>query len=459
MTPTEFIQNVKMYYASQKSESEAEYFRKLFGFSSDEEKNKDELLYIIAERVSLIFSKESSLDEYEALIAKYKRFEEEDFCHQLLTQYRSLIPEQYVKMLDNPNLVDYGLVEDDKPYCIINEVEEHSYAILMSQGLQRILYASLRSFCAYIHITNSEIDSAISINELRSILLDNFFVFKYTYSILPREDVEVTPEQIILANRICVYSELFFLLHEFSHILIAIESDNDNLLPKEEEFLADSLALTACMNMGSSIEECEIVFLGCTFGLLMFKILEEMSLYQIDQEHPSFNERISNLKTELHSACNDIEVYNRIANFSSIAETVFDRIDFKCNSEYENKFKLNIDSEIETLLCLNCFSNTNNYLSVPNYEDFCNDMWMLFLKGHYESIYDILLKYAKESVAIMNQEEYSDSMTEYDKIQYVTAFNKFKLIYKFTHILPDPIADIFIPIYELALKNEDSLLF
>jgi len=453
MTPTEFIQSAKMYYASQKSESEAEYFRKLFGVSSDDEKNKDDLLHIAAERVSLIFSKKSSVDEYEALITKYKIFEEEDFCHQLISHYRSLIPEQYTKMFDNPNFVDYGLVEDDHPYCIINEVEKHLYAILMSQGLQRILYASIRSFCAFIHITNSEIDNAISINELRSILLDNFFVFKYTYAILPREDVEVTPEQIILANRICIYSQLFFLLHEFSHILVANEPNDDNLLPREEEFLADSLALVACISMGSSVEECELIFLGCTFGLLIFKILEEMSLYQIDQEHPSFCERISNLKTELHSACKDIEVYNRIVNFSSIAETVFDKIDFSCNSKYENEFKLSIDSEIEALLCLNCFSDTNNYRSVPNYEGFCNDMWMLFLKGHYELIYDILLKYAKESVAIMSRKEYSDSMMERDKIQYIKAFNKFKLIYKFTHILPDPIAGIFISIYELALSQ------
>lgn len=453
MTPTEFIQSAKMYYASQKSESEAENFRKLFGVSSDDEKNKDDLLHIVAERVSLFFSKESSLDEYEALIAKYKRFENEDFCHQLITQYRSLIPEQYTKMFDNPNFVDYGLIEDDKPYCIINEVEKHSYAILMSQGLQRILYASLRTFCAFVHITNSEIDSAISIEELGSILLDNFFVFKYTYSILPREDVAVTLEQIILANRICIYSQLFFLLHEFSHILIACESSNDNLLPKEEEFLADSLALVACLNMGSSIEECELIFLGCTFGLLIFNKLEEMSLYQTDQEHPSFIERISNLKEELRIGYSNIEVYNRIVNFSSIAETIFDRIDFTSNSEYENKFKLKIDSEIETLLSVYCFSDINNYHSVPNYESFCNDMWMLFLKGHYESIYDSLLKYAKDSISIMKQKEVSDNMTEYDEIQYIKAFNKFKLIYKFTHILPDPIADIFIPIYELAINE------
>lgn len=180
MTPMEFIQSAKIYYAFQQSESEAENFRKLFGFRSNDEKNEDALLHIVAERVSLIFSKELTLDEYETLIAKYKRFEEEDFCHQLIAQYRSLLPKQYVEMFDNPNLVDYGLIEDNKPYCIINEVEEHSYAILMSQGLQKILYASLRTFCAFIHITNSEIDRAISIEELGSILLDDFFVFKYT---------------------------------------------------------------------------------------------------------------------------------------------------------------------------------------------------------------------------------------------------------------------------------------
>lgn len=196
-----------------------------------------------------------------------------------------------------------------------------------------------------------------------------------------------------------------------------------------------------------------LFFLGCTFGLLIFDKLEEMSLYQTDQEHPSFIERISNLKEELRISYSNIEVYNRIVNFSSIAETIFARIDFTSNSEYENKFKLEIDSEIEILLSLYCFSDVNNYHSVPNYESFCNDMWMLFLKGHYESIYDSLLKYAKDSISIMKRKDVSDNMTEYDEIQYIKAFNKFKLIYKFTHILPDPIADIFMPIYELAINK------
>lgn len=80
-------------------------------------------------------------------------------------------------------------------------------------------------------------------------------------------------------------------------------------------------------------------------------------------------------------------------------------------------------------------------------------MWTIFLKGHYESIYNSLLKYAKESIAIMKTKEYLDSRIEYDNIQYIKAFNRYKLIYKFTHILPDPIADIFIPICEVALNE------
>ncbi len=322
----------------------------------------------------------------------------------------------------------------------------------MSQGLQQLIYATVRTYCAHMHILGDGTETTISTQELSSILNDNFYIFQNTYSIFPRQGVEISSEQIMLANKISIYCQLFFLLHEFSHILIAETLSGECVDCKEEEVLADSLALSACLEIEKSLVEIELVYLGCMIGMLTFRTLEQLQIYEVDAGYPSFSDRIVNLKSTLYDKCSDSEMFTRISNFASIVEDIFDQVDLINSAAYEDNYRVELKREIEMLLLKYWRSDPNSSVSVPDYEGFSMDMWELLMKGHYEQIFDVLLADAKAELLIINKYKLN-SIIQSEQLRYLEAYNKYKLIFKFTHSLPDPLAQVFARIYEMSKQD------
>lgn len=450
INPTDYVLSIKALF-SNKTESETEEFRRIFGIKQNDFALNNEDLISIAKK---IFKEYEIAVEAKGLVEKFVKFEEKDFCHQLIEQYRPLIPSPYLQFIDSPDVVDYGLVHDDRPYCSITNLGEGQYAIIMSQGLQRVLYSALRSFCSFINIGEDD-KSSISLDELGSILADDFFIFGNTFMIFPRQNVQISSNQIILANRIMIYSELFFLLHEFSHILITNSLENEIISTREDEYLADYYAMISCLNMSDSVAEKELIFLACVFGLLVFATLERLQVYPTDSAYPSFKERIVNIKTVLNQICGSESLYNSIANSANIAESIFEQINNIQGSEQEKIYREKTNTYIESYLSSNCnFTSDMSYV-VPDYEMFKSEMWQLLMDGHYETIYHSLLFFAKQSLRDINEistkfDEDANEITAENKSKYTMSQNRFKLIYHFTHTLPDPIAHIFIDICDLA---------
>ena len=454
MTPTEYLLSIRALFSA-KTESETEEFRQAFGITEKDFELRNEDLLEIATKV---FSDSKTSAELGVLIAKFTKFEEKDFCHQLIEQYRSSIPMPYLELIDNPNIVDYGIVADDRPYCSITHVEHNTYAILMSQGLQRVLYSALRTFSAHILIETDEKRNAISFKELNSILSDDFFVFKHTFMIYPRQDVQISAEQIILANHICIYSQLFYLLHEFSHILITNAMEGNTVSIEEDELSVDYFAMISCLDMGNTVDEKELIFLACIFALLVFATLEKLSIYQVESDYPSFQKRIDNLKLELRKMCDSESTYERVVNSANIAESVFSQMNRMQDSEYEKLASERVNAQIESYLTASWnFTIDENYI-VPDYQVFSNNMQHLLSGGHYEAIYESLLTLAKHALSSIdkilenNKNNINEVLSERQK-EYFMLLNKLKLIYHFTHTLPDPIAQVFIGIYDLAKQE------
>lgn len=444
MTPNEFIYSINLQIKDPHKSRKPllDFFR---GTIEDEEEKADLIL-----KVEQIIAKYYSGDFLDSIKQQVIESLHKDLCHQLLEQFRDQIPEFFLELLDSER-VGCGLVEDERPYCQCINYENDNYAILMSRGLTQILYSLIRAFSTNICFSN---ETTTSIEEVSSIMADDFFIFKHTFSIAPRQKVEISKKQIMFASTVCSYCELFYLFHELSHIIIDSINKNDkiDLDKQEEEHLADYLAMKSMLLMGDSGSKADILFLACDFSLLVFDILEKLNLIPNSEGYPSCKQRINYLRQELKKET-DTSTYQYITNFADIAESVFDKVYLfvSSSSNYESKYldtiKMNIESILNKYWRSTITISDSNYL-VPDYSGSEIEFQQLLQNGHYQSIYNTLYSFASnlsDKIKMITQKRREDfeNMSDEETMDYLIAFNKYKIILQFVNNLNEPIKTAF----------------
>jgi hypothetical protein len=384
---------------------------------------------------------------------------ENDYCHMLLKLHWENIPEPIKNLIDSGN-VDVGLIENEWPLVQCHDLRNENYAILFSRGLQRILYSILRTFTNCL-VPKGE-NATISFEEIVSIMEDDFYVFEKTYSISPRKQVEISKDQVVFASNLCVIAEMFYLFHEFSHILIGevVEGEDEfKADPKDEEYLADYFAMVSCFAIKNELPS-DIVYAGCECALLVFSMLDKLKLCPTSSTHPLFSERITSLRQLLKKDFDDKSRYNAIISIGQITETIFNNIVNNVDSQSPSYIefildkKKNIEANIDDLLASHWnwkVSSDEAYIT-PNYSDFTDGMLNLLDSGYYRLVYNKLFSaYGANLSKIKKQSEYTKESTGEGVNNYFESLNNVKLIYHFISSLHEPLATVFADILENSI--------
>ena len=417
-TPTEFIARIK-----------AEY--------PDKSYSNDDLL---VSRLKDIEAK--YYDGKETRINKTMQMLKEDYCYYLVKSYWDVLPEDIKNRIESGK-IDFGLIEDQRPYIQCHHLGNKDFAILFSRGLQRILYSIIRTFSTRItNIDGSKNELGISFEETVSIMEDDFYVFERTFTLYPRHGVELSKNQITFAYKACVIAEMFFLCHEFMHVLFSEVDFDGELTDRNEEYLADYFALYKCFSMNESSNQ-EFVYMSCEYALLVFSILDKLGLLPQNTTHPTFSERISALRTHLKQDIKDEDTFRAIINLGDVTEKVFNNITGNIISETEayKMFLLEKQKHITQKIheLLNKYWNWRN--TVPDYSNFNIQMTDLLNLGYYKIINNILIDLFEQNRSYCKgvSEKNSNSLPD----DYVEKFNKMKLIISFVKSLDEPMKTVF----------------
>jgi len=289
-------------------------------------------------------------------------------------------------------------------------------------------------------------------------MADDFYVFGKTLSIAPRQGVDISKDQIVFAATLCDIAIMFYLFHEFAHIFID-EDIEEELDKKDHEYLADYFAMVSSLTTLSEGHPLTVVYAGCESALLVFSMVDELRLFPPYSTHPPFSDRIKSLRQFLKEDIEDEGSYNAIISIGHATETIFNNIVNNVDkrsekySDFISSKKKEIDTEIDYLLDLHWnwestrltkemkVINDKNYIC-PNYATFTNEMMVLLrYGGHYELIHEKLL--SVYTATLSKSQELSEHTDECTRVQFFESFNKMKLIYNFVTSLSEPLATVF----------------
>jgi hypothetical protein len=390
----------------------------------------------------------------------YLKLKGTDYCRMLLEHYWNTLPEQIKKLIESGN-VDVVMVEDEIPDVHVKHCEDNTHAIVLTSGLKQILYSILRTYATCL--VTEEQNTRISFEETSSIIADDFYIFKKTYTIAPRKNVEVSNNQVVFATRLCMMAEMFYIFHEFAHIFIndTLEGDAElKTTPYDQELLADYFASNLCFTINKKWPP-EFVYAGCECALLVFSMLEKLKLLRQSTTHPPFLERINSLRQLLKKDITNEGRYSKLISIGQITETIFNNITNNLNSQSSSYVdfitckKELINTAIDKLLTThwNGHSSSDVTYVCPNYAQFNEKMVELLNSGYYELIHDKLLSAITASLSETKLSGKTANQISKDTMCYFESVNKVKLIYGFVSSLYEPLATVFIDISKAVSAN------
>jgi len=418
--------------------------------------SKEERIRTIAEKIYFNFFKESDSD-FEQLFSQLIVAEESDYCCQLINKYWDTLPEHLRDLISSGNL-GIAMVEDADPYAALYTLGNNNYAIIINRGLQLILYSFFRIFSTRVKTTDGSGGFSISFEETISIMADYFYIFEKTRTISPRQNVELTKEQVSFASMLCVIAELFYIFHESSHIILEgfVEKESENQgnmedCAKSEEYLADYFSMLSCFGVDSGLST-DLVYTGCECALLVFSMMDKLRLWKPYSSHPTFSERVNSLRTLLRDDVNDENNYNAIISTGRIIERMFNRIVDEIDSrpkeyvEFLNGKRKHIDEKIDDLLVKywlgevtkadnlpspywdspgNIQKDQNPIVLIPDYSGFNSGMLTLLMNsGYHEYIHDQLSEHYDYNQSLLMSILNSDKKHPLDSLRTYFAYLK-----------------------------------
>lgn len=266
----------------------------------------------------------------------------------LIERLRGRLPE-YVRYLLDSNRIGLGVISAPEPRIYVEDCEDRTWAIILHEDLPALLYRITRAAVSTLgfrlgeEVSESEVDE----EELVQIFANIIWWYRETGLIFGPQ-YTIGPQQIQIANAICVESETFLLAHEIAHVILY--PARGEILPEElmdrlifgllkfgpegvddwgEELLADAYAVE--LVMGLAVDQVEdfgavnqLRYAGVEWMLIVTKALEALG-FPVSTSHPSASERLQSVRSHLEGFVGDAEIFEAIRLFPARFEGILDR--------------------------------------------------------------------------------------------------------------------------------------
>ncbi|WP_157973680.1 hypothetical protein [Tropicimonas sp. IMCC34043] len=266
----------------------------------------------------------------------------------LVERLRNRLPE-YVRYLLDSNRIEFGVVSAPEPRIYVEDCEDRTWAIVLHEDLPALLYRITRSALSTFGFRLGEevSESGVDEEELVQILANIIWWYRETGLVFGPQ-YTIGPQQIQIANAICVEAETFLLAHEIAHIILY--PARGEVLPEElidrmilglltlgpegvddwdEELLADAYAVELVMGLAvNQVEDVGAVnqlrYAGVEWMLIVTKALEALG-FPVSTSHPSASERLQSVRSHLKGFVEDVEIFEAIRLFPTRFEGILDR--------------------------------------------------------------------------------------------------------------------------------------
>jgi len=269
---------------------------------------------------------------------------ESDLLIRTISHLGERIPNFIRHKLEN-GTISVGEIGVDKSSAYVKEVSEDDFAIIFHSGLSEFAYRVIRAVSTRCNYSNAE--ELVSFDDAIRIVSEIFWWYQETEKSFG-PDYKIHEHQKEFASLITTEVESFFLAHEFAHIIIpkkskltpnklierlafgeykgAIEDNSPHLAEYSSDLVAASIVLGIYNdNIDPNMLINQIRYAGIEAGLLIYAGLEELG-FMFSESHPSFRDRITNIRENIRYWTNDDEQYFSLISLATSLEQLFFKI-------------------------------------------------------------------------------------------------------------------------------------
>lgn len=280
---------------------------------------------------------------------------EPDLAERLITHLGNRLPE-FIKHKISNGTINVAEIQKSDPQAFVKEVSENDYAVVIHSGLSEFVYRVVRAISTRIVDLNLGVEPGQSFDDTVRIVAEIFWWFRETsqwgqpQSFGPEYNIHEDQKKI--ASIITTEVESFFLAHELGHIIVPKKPKDDKLSfdkvlerltfgdykgfiqsddhPHLSEFVSDATAASILLGIYTDCIDSNPVlnnfrYVGIEFGLMIFSGLEALE-FPTSDSHPTFKERITNVREIVRKWTNDDESWKNLIQLASYFELLFERI-------------------------------------------------------------------------------------------------------------------------------------
>lgn len=227
--------------------------------------------------------------------------EGEDYVEQVNEEVQKILPEEIQRLLIEGRLISKAISYDGilaltKPLI---DSSINCYAVVMSNGLRRVVYAIARVAYQVMYTRNEYFDEIFDKSASQ--------LTKLFYSLLELDIPQIAsagtdelPNHIIVeASFATQAAEKFFLLHEYAHVWLYESNTHDNLTSHEREYYCDTFSsillisnlppmpnISGINQADKELVQLRTIYTGMFIALSVYDIAGEMGL-SLSESHPS----------------------------------------------------------------------------------------------------------------------------------------------------------------------------
>ena len=352
-----------------------------------------------------------------------------------------------------------GESKDPSPNAYTVPLGDLHFAVVFNSGLREFIYRVTRALATRINVEGDTPEhEPLSFEETCHIVGDIFLWFRETGEACG-PSYSVSRWQLLFANELATEAELFFLAHEFGHVMCSFAHYSEtkgegicNTADLEEEFQADSFALHVLLQPAGDaypMAQQPICYAGAELALLIYAGLEFLGI-EFQATHPPAMERLERLRTTIREASTNSGWISSLTSLSACVDAVFTGVlKFLESDSYELFLGRAAASTLKRLddALESCTGGV-----VPDYCSFAVHASDLFSGGYTKKLYDRMTQVASEFARrLKTLKNSSPEASDQEKAEAWVAFQKYKLLMHSVMFMNEPAKSIF----EDALRTDE----
>ncbi|MEL7120331.1 MAG: hypothetical protein AAFO07_12845 [Bacteroidota bacterium] len=307
--------------------------------------------------------------------------DEQDLANRLVGHLGDRLPELIKHKIDN-GTINFAEIQKSDPQAFVKEVAENDFAVVIHSGLSEFVYRVVRAISTRIADQKLGVEAGESFDDTIRIVSEIFWWFQETGQSFGPE-YKIDEYQIKIASIIATEVESFFLAHELAHVIVPNEDklssqklierlafgDFKGFIQKEDhphfsEFVSDAIAASIVLGVyNNRVDKNPVLnnlrYVGIEFGLLIFSGLEALG-FETSNSHPSFKERIHNVREMTRKWSYDDESWQNLIQIASHLELLFEKIISSINNPTNSQLEYYEESAAEVLRQIEQSLNENS---------------------------------------------------------------------------------------------------